>query len=300
MRINNNLNYDNKNHFINKQNSFRAGLPSWFIKEARTVNPDYVESELSRKGISATFNGESVVAACCKKVVEIMENYGFELPKNFSFERLDKGTLGAYSPSLDTVYINSGYKEFKDLKKLNKLEESQIGYHPKSGHFLQTYLHEFSHAAHYKNLCNELGDNEASNVFWGFLTDHSPRDIIIGPMNSILKMFINNKILLKLVDYAVPRANGLYAKTDLCEYIAEKNARLIAEDLGDNLTQSYNNDIPFVNSPYYWNFQEAFQEIKNTQSLSTIIRAIKDALKYIDNDVWNGDITKLNSNLFIK
>ena len=298
MRINA-FSFDNKNHSVNRTN-FKSGLPSWFIKESKSVNPYQVEAELASKGISASFNGESVAAACCKKVVEIMEDYGFELPQNFSFEKLSRGTLGAYSPSLDTVYINSGYKEFQNLKQMNKLEESQIGYHPKNGHFLQTYLHEFSHAAHYKNLCNELGDSDASNVFWGFLSEHSPRDIIVGPMNTILKMFINNKFLLKLVDYTIPRANGLYAKTDLCEYMAEKNARLIADDLGDDLTPKYNNDIPLGSSPYYWNLEEAFEELQNTRNISTITKSIKDALKYIDEDIWNGDIDKLDSNIFVR
>lgn len=282
--------------YHNKENtSFKKGLPSWFISYSKEVNPYKIESELARKGIDASFKGESVVAACCQKVVEIMENYGFELPKHFSFEPLKRGTLGTYSTALDKVSINSAYDQFRNVTQQNKLEESQIGYHPITGHFLQTYLHEFSHAAHYHNLCNELGDSEAHRVFWGYLTDHSPHNIIIGPLNTIVKAFISNKWLLKLVEKAIPPTNGLYAKTDLTEYMAEKNARLIAQDLDYNLNPEYNANIPFSHSPYGWSLSEELEQAGNNQELGTAISAIKDSLEYLDRDIWNGEIDKLKS-----
>lgn len=287
-----NTNYQNKSN-----TSFKKGLPSWFIGYSKEVNPYKIESELARKGIDASFKGESVVAACCQKVVEIMECYGFELPKRFSFEPLNRGILGSYTPYSDKVAINSIYNQFRNVVKQNQLEESQIGYHPISGHFLQTYLHEFSHAAHFHNLCNELGESEANRVFWGYLSDHSPRNIIVGPLNTIVKSLISNKWLLKLVEKAIPPTNGVYAKTDLTEYMAEKNARLIAEDLNSSLNPRYNADIPFGHSPYGWSFSNAISDDMRDQVNPTIItEAIRNSVEYLDRDIWNGEIENLESN----
>ena len=99
------LNFDRQNSSINRQTSFKRGLPSWFIREAKTANPYRIEAELADKGISADFGGVPTVAMCCKKVVEIMEHYGFELPSKFSFEPLEYKTLGTYSSYQDKVCI---------------------------------------------------------------------------------------------------------------------------------------------------------------------------------------------------
>ena len=90
------LNFDSQNSSINRQTSFKRWLPSWFIRETKTANPYRIEAELADKGISADFGGVPTVAMCCKKVVEIMEHYGFELPSKFSFEPLEYKTLGTY------------------------------------------------------------------------------------------------------------------------------------------------------------------------------------------------------------
>lgn len=62
-----------------------------------------------------------------------MQRAGFKLPSNFSFEPLeDTDTLGMYSPTNDTVCINSKLTAFSDLVAQNHLEESQGTYHPKT------------------------------------------------------------------------------------------------------------------------------------------------------------------------
>lgn len=282
------LNFDSQNSSINRQTSFKRGLPSWFIRETKTANPYRIEAELADKGISADFGGVPTVAMCCKKVVEIMEHYGFELPSKFSFEPLEYKTLGTYSSYQDKVCINSNMKEFQDVVKQNRLEERQGSYHPRTGHFLQTYLHEFSHAAHYKNLCNRFGDSEANRIFWGYLTNNSPARMMIDPLNTTLRFLVTKPFLKWAIDKVIPPREGLYAKSDLCEFIAEKNARIIAEDLGDNLTLRYNDRIPFEQSPDYW---DPTEEWKNGE-FETVISKM---FKYFDKDIWNGDINKLDS-----
>ena len=62
------LNFDRQNSSINRQTSFKRGLPSWFIREAKTANPYRIEAELADKGISADFGGVPTVAAVCHNV----------------------------------------------------------------------------------------------------------------------------------------------------------------------------------------------------------------------------------------
>lgn len=294
MKINT-LNFNSQNSSINRQICFKGGLPSWFIRETKTANPNRIEAELADKGISADFGGVPTVAMCCKKVVEIMEHYGFELPSKFSFEPLKHRTLGTYSSYQDKVCINSNMKEFQDVVKQNRLEERQGSYHPITGHFLQTYLHEFSHAAHFHNLCNKLGYNRANNVFWGYLSEHSPSDVVVGPLNAFVKSFFKNNFMRNMVNKVIPPTNGLYAKTDLSEYMAEKNARWIAKDLGDNLTLGYNSNLPLCESPD-WNLAEEL--LNNPTSIldfSYCKDTIKQTLEFFDRDIWNGEVDKLES-----
>ena len=142
------------------------------------------------------------------KTARIFQSLGFELPKKFKFEPLDYGILGTYTPSTDTVRVNSAYEEFHDIKKQNRLEESNIGYHPNTGHFLQTYLHEFSHAAHYKNLCKKFGETKAYDLFFGFLSKSTPRDFIVGPMNTVLKSICPD-FASEIINNVFPPKNGL-------------------------------------------------------------------------------------------
>ena len=222
--------------------NFKKGLTAAEINKVRNMDSLDV-ARITHKmkqeyGIEAFCSGQKAVAFCLEQTANIMSKAGFKLPKRFIFGPIEeKGVLGFYSPTHDTVVINACYKSFYDLKDLNSLEESNIGYHPITGHFLQTYIHEFSHVAHYKNLCDTLGKDKANDVFGNIMSGYSPNQVLVGPLNSFIKAEFP-KFSKKIIDYIFPPANGLYSKTDITEYFAEKNSRNIATMLGDNFNIS--------------------------------------------------------------
>lgn len=259
-------------------------------------------------GIDAEFNGSLTAAYSAHRTIRLFESLGFELPKKIKFEPLPEGTLGTYTPSTDTVRINSAYEEFHDIKKQNRLEESQIGYHPNTGHFLQTYLHEFSHAAHYKNLCKKLGETKAYDLFFGFLSKSTPKDFIVGPINTVVKRICPD-FASKVINEVFPPENGLYSKTDLTEYFAECNARKVAK-LAD--CAGYHHDFAksYKEHPYDYDFaSELIKKAaqccpldrniflrwieRNIASIYVLVKQCKEEIAYTNGDIWEGNINYL-------
>lgn len=305
-----------------KNISFKKGLTSKAINEVRNMNciehNNLVETLNVYFGINIENSVPNTVLKCVYWTSQIMLKAGFQLPKNFLFKPISEGVLGSYNPFLDTVKINSDYKEFYDIETQNKLEESQGNFHPDSKHFLATYLHEFSHAAHYKNLCKKLGINEAYRAFMGYLSQYSPRDIIVAPMNKMIKA--NFSIFPdSIIDKLFPPENGLYSKKDLTEYIAEYNAREMAEYLGDDF------NIDNVPSGYYfkyegfpnnWNIEDKkslLETLKTCRGISRfsnlflpgggvlatihfnseIAKLFYEDIGYFNGEIWNGNIDKI-------
>ena len=299
----------------NARITFKRGLTPFEIRKVNDMHCfDYVDiANNLRKhyGIDANFAGNNTVAWCVNEVVKIMQKAGFKLPSRFSFE--DCGNikvLGAFSPDLDTVYINSEHIAFTDLEKQNKLEEAQGSFHPNTKHFLNTYLHEFSHAAHFKNLCDKNGIPEGYNIMQNFLRNHTANIIIREPMIATLKGAFPFLNLLGIIDKVIPPANGEYAAENLNEYFAEKNARKLALQLGDNYIPS-NVQANLANKsahPKGWNFKEellkTFFKPKNfllgalfpiASRTVGIIEKCQDELDSIDGDIFNGNVDYLKN-----
>ena len=129
-------------------------------------------------GLYAQFNGNNTVAWCVEQVAKIMDKAGFKLPRNFKFEPTSPDALGMYNSYSDTVTINALIPEFSNLEQQNLLEERQKDFHPKTRHFLQTYLHEFSHVAHFHNLQDKMGSSDAYGLFSGTLNIFSLVDAV--------------------------------------------------------------------------------------------------------------------------
>ena len=311
----------------NKNHTFKKSLTSYEINKVRNMHSsdfrDIIQRLKNVYDINADINNNNTVAFCVEECADIMKRAGFSLPKFFKFSPLRKNILGSYVPNTDTVYINSNESAFYDLENQNRLEESGIGYHPYTGHFLHTYLHEFSHAAHYKYLLSKHGKERGNQIFWGFLTDNSPNNIIIGPLNAIIKNHVP-KFAHFVIDSIITPSNGLYSKEDLTEYMAEYNSRMLAEELGPQHIKTHiksNFTNLYTERPYNWDF---YKEVSNTISctlnifeqeqssiwktlfgstigtsldiITKIVDTCKQELKYINNDIWNGNINNLNEN----
>ena len=263
----------------------------------------------NRYCIKADFAGCNTVAWCVEQVAKIMTQAGFILPKAFKFCPLSKKNyLGIYDSEIDTVCINSNYNEFTNLISQNNLEESQGNYHPITKHFLQTYIHEFSHAAHFNNICSNCGEERSIKIFENDLANYSPNEVIVGPMNALIRSKLP-RFLDKIVNAVIPPANGLYALTNLKEYLAEKNAKKISVQLGDSYNTLLVKNIAseYQTHPYNWDVLDEFKKLIKPKSafaflesdqnlldyanivLKSILLFNKD-IKYVDGDIFHGTI----------
>lgn len=252
-----------------------------------------------------------------------MTKAGFKLPKTFLFcplnDILKEKPLGIYVAEENAVCINADYPEFTDLRAQNKLEESQGSYHPTTKHFLETYLHEFSHAAHFNNLKDKYGENKALEIFNGILNDTIPDEALAGMMNSAVKNMLSG-FGSKIIDSLVPPTNGLYSLTNLKEYFAEKNSTNLAQQLGNNFnTSNIKNNFAtsYIPHPADWNIIEQFRKVymKNvskifdltgyrTGSLTELVSDFGELLYqdilYTDGDIYHGVIDNLKKNRSFK
>ena len=118
------------------------------------------------------YRSSGFVAECTMQVVKLFnELFGrSSLPDSAEFLAFSKkfgeddNTLGMHVANFDktnAVFFNSDCKCFKTKNKLKFGEMSQklIWWHP-TGHYLQTFVHEFAHSAHYKNLCENLNSQD--------------------------------------------------------------------------------------------------------------------------------------------
>lgn len=282
------------NNFQNgKPVSFQKGLTSKEIKAVENMScGDYIKISkelLNNYNLSAIFRGSNTVAWCVKQVANIFKKAGFELPLSFEFSQNDSRFFGTFERYSNKVEINSYHEEFRNLKKQNKLEERQGNFHPETRHFLHTYLHEFSHAAHFNNLCMKFGKYEA-NIIYEKLKQLKPTDYLISPEKYVIKTVVP-KFLRKPVDWLISTKNGLYAQKSLTEYFAEYNARVIADIL------LYHEDIDiackseklktlkssYVDVRHVQNLGERLaNELKQAQQTDSFFNASKNIITLID------------------
>lgn len=315
----------------NRQTSFKKGLTSCEINQVKNMKTfeyaDIARNLKNKFGLEATFAGCNAVAWCVNELVKIMTRAGFKLPGKFSFDYFtNSDALGKYVPTTYTVHINSKYTEFTDLEKQNKLEESQGSFHPKTKHFLQTYLHEFSHAAHFQNLCNKFGFSKSYEIMMGYLNTHTPKEILVEPIRIAFGKSITDSI--------ISPTDGEYAEKSLNEYFAEKNSRRLAEQLGPRYCiQNIENDFAhtyfghisldtykkYANIPAMRSALDMMMlnnmnmmmlndmsSLSNTSFMNPIgdtidtIKWIKNQIKLVDGDIFNGNIESLKGSYFTK
>ena len=299
--------------------NFKGGLTSNEINKVRNMSTSDVNkiiSNLKRKhGIDAYCAGEKNVAFCLEQTVNIMERAGFKLPKVFLFEPFDKSTLGKYNWGYDAVYINSNNEAFRDLYRQNRMEEKEGIHSPDTKHFLHTYLHEFSHAAHYKNLCDKYGENDANAIFSGVMQEYSPDEVLIGPLNYHLKQKYP-KFSKKIIDKIFPPEIGIYSTNSICEYMAEKNSRNLALFLGNNFS-IYNIPYNFKNNykphPTDWNIINELHKATKSyisnifngrnffsdgmDNISKLLNVVQKEIDYTDGDIWTGNINNIKKSI---
>lgn len=175
---------------LQKQNIvFGAGLTPKMMEEIQQTDVFTISKKLAEKGIITDFKGNKFVAWCCYKTVEIFEqlNKKFKqrlaLPKGIfveDFERLNinnpnkmsfcnifplnnlvKGSNRQFNG--ETLFFNAkndltDQNELQDWSKIDNIAD----YNYSKGisatdHFLDTFLHEFSHIAHEHRVLKKRG-----------------------------------------------------------------------------------------------------------------------------------------------
>ncbi len=286
------------NYTYNKSSSnpnFGWGLTQFQIDKAnnmtRIERKKRVRNLRRSYGMRADVRESNAVACCLEIVAETMKNAGFELPSRFSYKKFNPiFALGHYLKWYDEIDINAYHYDFSSLERQNKFEE--LGGEPgclASKHFLNTYFHEFSHAAHYKNIVKNYGKTKGRNIYWNTLSEMSPNSIIkkpiityferILPQNDTARKFFEN------IENLIPFKNS-----DLDEYFADLNALRLAEKLGENCAISeINSDFIEAYKPLPDNYNVKKEVLNNPQ------KAIKDIIQYFNSNIWNGNVENIET-----
>lgn len=246
--------YQNKNKKFVSYTSFNALSPSGIERKL-----------LEEKGIKANFNGNQLVADCINEAVEIYHGVlgNSFLPKKIkflSFSNLYKGSNletadGFFSPSDYAVNINSDKSYFSknnfELLKANEL----MGYgwvfnddfstlHP-----LHTFIHEFAHCAHYRNL-----EQQGTVCNWGWLY---------------------NRKLTKSEYQDDGGRLGSYAQTDLLEYMAE----VITKEILTQTSKMYPNGRLYNGKNYLESIKPDDSSTTHTVNTYNIWNGYKDRIE---------------------
>lgn len=273
---------NNQTEYLNKSPSFQKGLTSGFVEKMKNTSGDEIYKRLFRNGVvDVDYKNIKPVLVSCLATTEIIKAFGLTPPRRFRFEPLEQKIVGSHTFPDDIVQINSCHKGFESLVLQDDFETYRRG-SPITKHFLQSYIHEFIHAAHFKHL----------EIL------HSPEDIV-----SIASVFKEYEPTEKLLNPIVYRRTwekweeewnnsilGDYAKRNLFEFLAENEtfeiSRILEKNpLGENVGENlfFN---PKTNKKLSLSFLKeddfgVFNRIFNKRNIERNI-----LLKAI----WNGDL----------
>lgn len=226
----------------------------------------------SEYAITADFAGSNLVAECVNKTVNLFKSlFGRSyLPNNVGFAPLreifppnqsTEGILGIHfsdkKTGNDYIVYNSDESCFNSKLQLKICElESKIhSFHP-TGHYLQTFVHEFGHSAHYKNLCHLKRES--------LMDDFSKMKF-----DNILERFIT---IFKL---------GEYSATNMNEFMAER----ITKDICSNL----DGDDKFVGNKDDLDYSFIF-----TARWGNVLSTPQSFLDLMTQQIWNGQSVDLD------
>lgn len=218
-----------------------------------------IERELAEMGINSEFHNNGFVAECISKTTELFKKYfGLaSLPRNVEFEPIGREKLyGKYNPNSNTVSINSNSKCFASADKLIKemKQYKHLFFIPDDfSHFnpLHTFVHEYSHCAHFHNL-----ERNGNSSTWNMLSNGE----LPGPISKLITRF-------KLSNYAT---------TNMNEFVAER----VSKDICSNLDK---NDI-YTGRTSALDYGKIFESTWNCRYVSP-----QSYLDYFMQQVWNGN-----------
>lgn len=223
----------------NNQVAFQKGLTQGFIEKANKLNYKKIKKLAKKKGIETVlFDGKLSVAASCLAAAEIMQSLGLKLPKKFSFEPLPEDTSGRCIYPDETIQMNSNVFPFRGLLSQDTYETYRLGT-PLTKHFLNTYIHEFMHAANDANISKNRSVKESLHIM-RFLQRYTPTKeildpIVLRPVWEIWEPSWNdNSILGKNASKDLMEFFADNATFEITLFLSRKNNAL-GENSGDNV-----------------------------------------------------------------
>lgn len=217
-----------------------------------------IEKALAEKNISCEFKDNNFVAECAEKTVKIFKQLFGEklLPRSIDFDNIP-GAYGAYSIDKDSVIINSSLSCFNSKKELatEMAQAKNVFFLPDEKstiHYLRTFIHEFGHSAHLKNL------QERNLDFVGDKLRNTKIPNVVGRLITKFKL-------------------GKYSATNMNEFMAER----IAKDIVKNL----NKDDEYIGSPLDVKYSDIFERKWNCRYITP-----QSYIDYFTQQVWNGDV----------
>lgn len=185
----------NNDKYKKQKLPFKAGLTPKIMQEIQQADVLEISNRLARKGMPTDFKENKVIAWCCDKTVEIIEQLNkrfgtkLALPKGIfveDFERLNVNNptiMGLCNPfSSDNLIKNSNvqisgetlfFNTFETLKSKMQVHEHKLydwenidniadfNYAERisaTDYFLDVFMHEFLHIAHKDRLLNKIGE----------------------------------------------------------------------------------------------------------------------------------------------
>ena len=272
---------------INRKNpTFQKGLPAWYTKKTFSWLPEETQAIMKGMGVNAEFKDKLAVAASCLTTAELFRYLKLPLPANFSFEPLENKKVGGeYDCETDTVFINSDQELFT-APVSQDFHETMTAGSPVTKYFLHTYIHEFMHSAHFKNV------NNIEN--YKKMRKYAPTDLLVEPVNALVKKFTPS-VLDDKVDNKYPKQFGYYAYKNLNEFVAERGAYLISKEAMSNLMVDEPKDdtkYTFINPKGEALFE--FDKEKDESKLTKFVEFLFDRQKCLK-AIWAGDIDTITS-----
>lgn len=231
------------------------------INEAKVLNPKAVEDYFRALGIPCEFrNGtdkaKKVVAYCSFNAAEMLRQINMVLPTKITMGEMGNPDILAvcyYLPDIQnnipirTVEFNTEYDWDNHMETLRENNKKNGG-HFSSGHFIQTFLHEFAHNIHYHHLYSKFGV-PVPNQGYVYNPDVSRilKALNMPVYDSNTGKAINNKYVTKEAREAMKKSSG-YGSTLLPETFAEEFARAFINCMDYMSLRLKKNPLPIITS----------------------------------------------------
>ena len=216
------------------------------IHQAQNINPRDVESYFYSLGVPCSIRQGSqktqkVIAYCCFNTAEIfrqLNHPSIVLPRMITMEEIRGDIPGLYPIAccygfpvshkgypIRTVVFNTLYDWDNHMENSKEIQKRDGGFHS-SGHFLQTFIHEFAHSVHNHHLYSQYGCPYPNDQY-KYNPETMEKLYILG-----MKIYdekgniVHNKYVPETTRLALKKSSG-YGSTLLPEAFAEEFARAI-------------------------------------------------------------------------